>query len=260
MAILGSGSATGRPTVPAMSEVTSGRLVFKIGEAFPADNPVAVFLVSLSTALNDLLFTNRRLVGGDDTEPGLHEVGAAEHQFLLRSSISHVWELRESIRHARKNGDVDAFIDTLPEGARNALATIQNPNTNEAHWITAAMEHIRNQANHYGGKWNWDDLEWAMTKLADTDGTIEMTSPKLAGMRLAFADEIAVQHLTRKFPDYAEDPDAEVDDETILARIHTLFIAVRDVTSAAITFTQLAVDAYLDTLPEGVVRPEADSS
>lgn len=240
-----------------MSEVASVRLVFKIGEAFPADKPVAVFLVSLSTALNDLLLTNRRLVGGDDIQPGLNDIGAAEQQFLLRSSISHVWELRESIRHARKNSDVEAFIDTLPEAASDALTTIQNPNTSEAHWIVSAMEHVRNQANHYGGKWNWDDLEWAMTRLADNDGMIEMTSPKLAEMRLAFADEIAVQHLTRKFPDYADDPDADVDDETILARIHTLFIRVRDVTAAALTFTTLAVNAYLDTLPKGIVRPEA---
>jgi len=240
-----------------MPEATSGRLVFKIGEAFPADSSVAVFLVALSTALNDLLLTNRRLVGGDDDKSGINDVGAAEQQFLFRSSISHVWELRESIRHARKQNPVQTFLDGLPQQAKDALAVIENPNANGANWITAAMEHIRNQANHYGGKWNWDDLKWAMANLAGADGTIEMAGSKLAGMRLMFADEIAVQYLTRKFPEYGDDPCADVDNATIEARLRTLFIAVRDVTSAAITFTELAIDAYVDTLPDGVVRVES---
>jgi hypothetical protein len=78
--------------VPGVTEVTLGRLAFKIGEAFSADNPIAAFLGSLSTALNGPLLTHRRLVGGDDLEPGLHDLGAAAHQFLLPMSISDVRE------------------------------------------------------------------------------------------------------------------------------------------------------------------------
>lgn len=237
--------------------VTAGRLVFKIGEAFPAANPVAVFLVALSSALNDLLFTNRLLVGGEHNQPDPHEVSAAERQFLLRLSISRVWELRESIRHARKQLEVEEFIDALPDAARADLTGIENVNTNDAHWISAAMEHSRNQASHYGGKWNWDDVAWAMEKVAGVDGAIEMASPKLVGMRVTFADEIAVQHFTRKFPDFAENPDAEVDDETINARTHTLIVAVQRATSAAIAFTGAAINDYLNGLPDGVLRTES---
>lgn len=238
-----------------------GRIVFNIGDAFPPTDPVAVFLVALSTALNDLLLTNRRLVsdgddGGDDDELNLRDVTAAERQFLLRLSVSHVWELRESIRHARQQSEVEAFITALPDTARSDLARIQDLNTTSAHWIRAAMEHTRNQANHYGGKWNWDDVQWAMTKVGDRDGAIEFTTPNLAGMRLTFADQVAVQPLTRKFPEFAQDPAAEVSDEQLNARIRTLFTAVQQATSAAIGFTNAAVKAYLDGLPGGVVRVE----
>jgi hypothetical protein len=234
----------------------SGRLVFKIGEAFPASDPVAVFLVALSCALNDLLLTNRLLVGGGN-DPDPHEISTAEQQFLFRMNISHVWELRESIRHARKRGEVEAFIDALPGTAEAALAAIDNVNTDDAQWISAAMEHIRNQANHYGGKWNWDDLEWAMGAVADVEGAIEMAGPRLVEARFAFADDILLQHLTRKFPEYLESADAKVSDEAIHARIRTLVVAIQQVTSAAITFTASAINAYVDMLPGDLVRIES---
>jgi hypothetical protein len=50
-------------------EPRSGRLIFTIGEAFPLDSPVAVFLVATSTALNDLVTASKWLVGGDNEEP-----------------------------------------------------------------------------------------------------------------------------------------------------------------------------------------------
>lgn len=236
--------------------MTSGQLVFRIGDAFPADNPVAVFLVAMSTALNDLLLTNRQLLGGDDSEPGLYEVDPPEHLFLLRSSISQVWELRESLRHARKQDAVEKFLANLPQKSKQHLAAIEDPNRDDAPWIEEAIKHIRHQTNHYGGKWNWTDLEWAMDKIADGEGAIEMSSSKVAGMRLRFADEIAAQHLMRKFPEYAEGVSAEVDNEAIQARLRTLFTAIGEFTSAALAFICQAIEAYFEALPEGVIRAE----
>jgi hypothetical protein len=45
---------------------------FKIGDAFPADDTAARWLTSLTMALNDLLYTNRRLIEGlkGDAAPG----------------------------------------------------------------------------------------------------------------------------------------------------------------------------------------------
>src|SRR5437764_14274456 len=60
---------------------TSGRLVFKMGDAFPADDAVAVFLASLSTALNDLLTTTRWILGGDTEQPNRRQVTNVEQQY-----------------------------------------------------------------------------------------------------------------------------------------------------------------------------------
>jgi hypothetical protein len=38
----------------------ASRLVFAMGDAFPPESPVAVFIVAISMALNDLLITSLR--------------------------------------------------------------------------------------------------------------------------------------------------------------------------------------------------------
>jgi hypothetical protein len=238
-------------------ESTSGRLVFKIGDAFPVDSPVAVFLVAISTALNDLLTVSKWLTGGDYDQPHQFDVSDVEQLYLLRLTFAQVHEVRESVKHARRDAAVAAFLDTLPEPAKRDLDGLMNMNTRDAPWALEAMEYVRNQTNHYGGKWNWDDLTWAMKQAAETDGEIEMRNAKLVGMRLKFADSVANQHLSRKWPEYMEAPDAELDDATIAARLSALFIAMREVVTVAQNFAVAALNAYIATLPEGVIRIES---
>ncbi len=242
---------------------TSGRLVFNIGEAFPADSPVAVFLVVVSTALNDLLTVTKWLVGGDQDQPFQNDVSDVEHLYLLRLSSAHLQELRRSIRVARNDADVEEFVSSLPESTRWHLHVLQNVNTDDDGWVEAAMRYARNQTFHYGGRWDreeddwsWDDQKWALGVVADKEGEIEMVNEKLVGMRLKFADEVAIQHLARKFPEYDDDPQADIDRETIEERLSTLIQPMRRATSAALSFTTEAVNVYLDTLPEDVVRVE----
>lgn len=99
----------------------SGRFVFTVGEAFPVDDPVAVFIVAISTALSDLLRTNMRLVGGDDNEPFQQSITSSEQQYLLRVNAAQLHELRESITHGRKQPEVEGFIDGLSAAARKDL-------------------------------------------------------------------------------------------------------------------------------------------
>ncbi|MCP4383136.1 MAG: hypothetical protein GY798_17220 [Hyphomicrobiales bacterium] len=227
-----------------------------MGEAFPADNPVAVFLVALSTALNDLLTTSKWMVGGDPDQPHTNDVTDMEQLYLLRLSFAQLHEVRESVKQARKDEAVEAFLADLPDDAQADLGRLMTVNPREEHWIRQAMEYVRNTTLHYGGKWNWDDQRWAMKQVADDDGVIEMVNEKLVGMRLKFADHVSNRHLTRKFPEYVDDPDAELDNETIEARIGSLFKAMVLVTTSAQNFATAAVSAYLDGLPDGVVRVE----
>jgi hypothetical protein len=159
--------------------------------------------------------------------------------------------------HGRKNDQVESFLQTLPESGTQDLARLLDGDTSQEHWISKVMTHMRNQASHYNGKWNWEDLEWgheAGRRRAGRDR---------GGQRQAHrhAPEVRRLHrqpaLTRKFPEYVADPDAELDQETIENRLSTLFQVIAQTSSAALNFAAAAVNAYLDTLPDGVVRAES---
>lgn len=207
----------------------------------------------MSTALNDLLTTSKWIVGDEENHLFEKVVSDVERLYLLRLSIAQLHEVRESVKHGRKEEQVELFLEALPESARQDLDRLLTVNTIHDNWILGAMTHVRNQTSHYGGKWNWDDLKWAIKQVADDDGEIEMVNERLVGMRLKFA---ANQHLTGKFPEYAADPDAELDQETKGRRVGTLFQAMAEVTAAAQNFATVAVKAYLDRLPNGMVRAE----
>ncbi len=102
----------------------------------------------------------------------------------------------------------------------------------------------------------WEDQEWALGVVAGMDGEIEMVNSTLAGMRLRFADEVATQHLMRKFPEYEDDPEAVIGEEARNERLQALFTATREASSGAWSFVTEALDVYLDALPDGVVRTE----
>ena len=237
-------------------EPTSGRLVFNMGKAFPADQPVAVFIVAMSSALNDLITVSKWLVGGDDDEPNRFEVSDVEQHYLLRLTVAQVHELRESLKHARKSEAVAVFLDGLPDTAKKDLDRLVEVATGEASWVRATVKYVRNQTTHYGGKWGWNELEWAMSQLADEDGEIEMRNSKVVGMRLRFADRVANQQLARKWPEYTRDEHADLDEATIAARLETLMVVLREAVVAAQNFVIAALQAYLDSLPALVVRSE----
>lgn len=242
-------------------EPTSGRLTFNMGTAFPSSDRVAVWLAALSTALNDLLTTSRWMVGGDANRPEALAVSDAERQYLLRLSLAQLFEVRETIKHGIKpsaEGDppnpITTFVDGLPAEAQADLERILAINTDQDQWILQTIEHVRHQTNHYGGRWGWQEMEWALTIVAGEEGEIEMASQKLAGMRLRFADLVAGQHLLRKVPEYTADPTADLDEETIVKRLSTLFQIVADSVAAAQNFVIAALDHYLDQLPDDVVE------
>lgn len=235
----------------------SGRLVFRIGDAFPADDRLAMFIVAMATALNDLITSARWLVGGKRDRPSHSKISDVERLYLLRLGIAQLHEFRETVKNGRKDERVADFLDGLPASAKEDLERVLTVNTDKNDWIRATVEYVRNQTNHYGGKWNWEDVAWAMTQVKDSDGEVEMVHETLAGMRLRFADLIAVQYLTRKFPEYRVELNAELDDETIKTRLASLFQALAAATAAAQNFAAAAVNAYLDTLPDEVIRVDA---
>lgn len=167
--------------------MTGGRLVFRYGEAFPADRPVAVFLVALSTALGDLLRTSKWLVGGNDERPDQQSVAEDEHLHFLRLHLAQLYEVRETIKHGRLDPDIAAFIVGLPGAAQKDLQRVMAINTAEGGWLLDAVRYVRNQTNHYGGKWNWQDTQWAMRQVATHDSDIVMANDADPGDALTVA-------------------------------------------------------------------------
>jgi hypothetical protein len=237
----------------------SGRLRFTIGTAFPADDPVAVFLTVLCAGLNDLVLTNRLMTakwGGDHP----HALKDHDQQYLLRLCMAQLHEIRETVKHGERMTEVADFIESLPEDALRAHDTLLDPNRPGHQWINKAIGHVRNQTLHYGGRYNWDDATWGLTITASSEGRVEFADSSLGGMRAVFADLVTNQHLLRKLPEYDRDPQADLPDAVIEDRLAVLFQAVAESVCAATDFATLALNAYLDALPEGAIEAERDNS
>lgn len=232
------------------------RLLFRIGEAFPHTDPLAVALVAVAAALNDLVTTGKWLVDLFDRDDDQAETGEAERLYLLRLGIAQLYETRETIKHARKQSAVSAFLDALPVEIRADLDSVMDPNTSEAPWLSQAIKHIRHQTSHYGGRYNWDDVAWALEKAADIESGITNSTGTVAGTRLHFADEVVIQHLTRKFPEYDEDPQVELDETVIQDRLATMFQSLAEARGAAQRLLIGLITTYLSSLPAAVVRSD----
>jgi hypothetical protein len=224
---------------------TSGRLMFKIGEAFPAADPVATFVATLGNAWSDLLFVNKRLVGGGDERPFQHDVPPSEEFCLLRASISHLRELRDMIGKARdEEPAVEAFVDGLPDSVRDDLDQLMNLNTDKHDWIEQAIDYIRHKTAHY----DRGATRWALERVADEEGAVVVNGPLIADVQLEFADRAMLQHFVR-IPD---GHDVDEDESVFVA----LAQALARGTGAAIRFANSTLDAYFDTLPQAILRIE----
>lgn len=93
---------------------------FILGEALPHDDPVAHFIVSLGSAMNDLILINTLLVPPFDPEHS--DFTAAERLSLFRLVVSELWEVGELVRTADKIERVRTFIDQLASDYDNAMS------------------------------------------------------------------------------------------------------------------------------------------
>jgi hypothetical protein len=223
-----------------------------MGDIFPADDHVAVFLVALSAALNDLLHAAKAIASGDAHAPGTREIEEAERLYFLRLSLAQIHEVRETISQGRKTAEIHAFLNGLPEDVQHNLERLTDPHPDGRCWIPATIKYVRNKTHHYEGKWGWDDLRWAMRQVADQETGISLTNEQLSGLRLDYADLVMVQHLTRKFPEFEADDHADVEAQDLEARMAELFQALSAITVAAQNFLHAAIHAYL---PEPVDEP-----
>lgn len=174
---------------------------FRIGDLFPADEPVARWLTVCAMALNDLLLVNRWLV------PSLKDDGPAYvNVYLSRLGAAHVFEISKFLHQSeRQVPEVRSFVAELGDDERAAYERFKAVGPAGTEPFASQLEHARNQFFHYAellpNAEDFEKLKMAMTAHADTVGEIQDPGKFVEGFRALFADDIATM---LSFPD--EDP------------------------------------------------------
>jgi hypothetical protein len=185
---------------------------FKIGEAFPADDPVARFVTVVAMISNDWLrlFGEMTAVRGDDPE------AHARLTLNYRLQAALHYEAADFLRTARSNfPEVGAFINALPPAARLEFDEIVggiDPESKQYHgrWL----KENRNQIFHYSELNQRKAVGKALIAAAEKSGSISYITDELGSVRFWFADEVAIEWLS----DATQDEDRmEMLKEAVLA-------------------------------------------
>jgi hypothetical protein len=202
------------------------QISFKIGEAFPADDPVARFVTVVAMISNDWLrlMHDMWLLDGEDEETqarlltnyrlqaGLHYEAAA----FLKTSRSRFSEVR-------------AFVDGLPPRAREEYEqVIGGIDPGSEHFHGKWLKDNRNRVFHYSKLNSREPVSKALRAAGEQCGTIT-ADESFDSARFGFADKVAVQWL----------PDTEGDAGAMEAlRVSVMALA---------QFAQRAANVYLSS-------------
>ena len=163
---------------------------FKIGDAFPAADPIARWATVLSMAANNTIYLNVRIIEGD--------LPAELNLYYFRLLAAHFFEAAEWLRATRKTWpEIDGFIQSLDQGSQDRVERIV-AFASQKHPLHDQLRRSRMTLFHYPemhpGKEQagQEELANAMSEGGDLIGWIE-GGEDYATFRAAFADEIAVQ-------------------------------------------------------------------
>jgi hypothetical protein len=218
-----------------LNAVSGEKLRFQIGDAFPADDPIARWLTVLAMASNDFFRMFRWVDHAED---------AGEQLLAYRIQAAALFEAATHLSDTiRQEPSAKSFYDALPPEARKAgdrvLAAVD---PKSEHYIGDWARPHRNVTYHYpamnpakaaAGK---SEIKIALERAAHLEGSITAEGT-FGSVRFDFADEVAVQFL----------PDATLENPATVE-------AIRDTGASLATFVQHAANAYLGRLPEGTVH------
>jgi hypothetical protein len=219
---------------------------FKIGEAFPADDPLARWMTVCAMALNDLLLVNRWLIpklkGEETAEP-------FEPTYLGRLAAANLFEAATFLKKSDKRlSVVRELVAGLSDDAKAAYAELLAIGDGGSGTFYKQLKHARNMVFHYqalnqGEGEDYEHLKLAMRGHANDEeeqgiqrGKIEDVPPPLTGFRSTFADDIAAEMMLPG--------DTEKDLPAFLGNVaeHSVKFMV---------FVKAAFNAYTQTRPDG---------
>lgn len=219
---------------------------FKIGDGFPARDPVARFITGMAMISNDLLRALEDMVRLEGDAP--EEIG--RRVSLFRREPAAVQEAATFIDDARRMfPEVSSFIDGLDGKARAGCEhVIGAVDVKSPHYLGKWLEDHRNVTHHYpkmhpaAAQHDEEEMANALAEAADIESTID-SGEKFGDARFRFADEVGVQLLP------------PLDDPSWMEKLRDTSVALAD-------FAQRAAQAYLGSRPDGTftVEPSTRSS
>lgn len=211
-------------------EVHDTELVFRIGDVFPASDPVARYVTGVAMISNDWgrLFQLQDELG--DRHPG-------PRLLLYRFQLALHFEAVKFIQGSQRQypDEIGRFLAGLPTEAQEIHGTL----VDQGHLDRARVEDTRNTSFHYPrvlrARFDRGDEEMAglLEAAEDLEGAVEASAePRF--LEYSFADEVALQMLPMT-------DDEELDQEAIAA--------FRERALAFRRFAELVINRYVDGQP-----------
>ncbi|HEV7529037.1 MAG TPA: hypothetical protein VGO29_09085 [Solirubrobacteraceae bacterium] len=215
------------------------RYEMNMGLAFPADEPVARFVVGLAIVNNEWLRGMALMPKVESTEASDEQRGV--RAMLARQQAATCFEGIRFVATARERfPEVCSFVDGLNANAQGHYAQVQDAaDPNSLHHLPWLREH-RNATMHVPKMHpkafaaGTEPMANAVATTASEDSYVEY-GETVGSVRFGFADLVGLQLLP-----WGEEADA-------IKKLSRARIALGG-------FVHEAVDAYLKSLPHGVVR------
>jgi len=169
---------------------------FRIGDVFPADNPLSLWAANLSMAFNDLVFTNDRM------DKARKEW---ERFYWSRPAWAHLYEVMQFLRENENDQNVTAFVAELSPDAQEAYRRALELYVENR----AILGKVRNNvAFHYPHKRGLRMLRATLIAAAEGEGQHGSQTGKIRDARLTFADDFQAHMVVKacggRIEDYEE--------------------------------------------------------
>lgn len=167
------------------------RLTFRIGDVFPANDPVARWLTVVQMQLNDSVFTNTRLIEGLQGD-----APAWQNAYFARLTAANLFEAGSFLADSQKRfPEIKDFVAGVPREVQAQHDHVIGCAKAEGA-IAEALGRMRHTLSHYPvllpDAPDYEDLRRAMAAHADRTGEI-ILGPRLADFRSVYADDVAIE-------------------------------------------------------------------
>ncbi len=218
---------------------------FKIGDAFPADDPVARFITGLAMISNDWLRALEDIFGLEGNSNTPEETG--RRVWLFRRQAALVHEAATFITDAQRMfQEVAAFVDGLESEARDGCERVIGAvDRGSPQYLGDWLEDHRNVTHHYpkmhpaAAEHGQEEMANALADAADIESTID-SGRRFGDARFRYADEVGVQLLP------------SLEDTSWVEKLRETAMGLAD-------FAQRAALAYLQARPAGTFTVEPDA-